>query len=120
MIGRSSVLDLVRRGVTYEEIGRQLDVPPGLAYLIATGIPVDASDVPVPAQPGMKAEPSHQQLGNPPTVAPSSGEDVRTWIRARVEGDPSMVAARRAGAPSGKSKPGSGNRKSGPKREVTK
>src|ERR1700758_749970 len=41
---RQAALTLVEEGHSYEEAGLRLGVPPGLAYLTATGVPADSSD----------------------------------------------------------------------------
>ena len=42
--GGQAALTLVEEGHSYEEAGVRLGVPPGLAYLTATGVPADSSD----------------------------------------------------------------------------
>ena len=41
---RRDVLTLVETGMAYEDVGRRLGIHPGLAYMIATGLPADGSD----------------------------------------------------------------------------
>lgn len=91
--------DQVRRlldgGVDYETVGRTLGIPPGQAYLIATGVAADGSDS-VPDQDGEQRPgflPSSQRLANPPHENPTSKESVRQWLRARVAADEQMRAA---------------------------
>jgi hypothetical protein len=42
---REQVLAILRTGASYEVVADRLDIPPGQAYLIATGLPADGSDV---------------------------------------------------------------------------
>ncbi len=46
MASRAHVRQLLDRGVDYATAGRQLGVPPGQAYLIATGRAADGGDAP--------------------------------------------------------------------------
>lgn len=45
MAAKRQVLRLVGQGHGYDEVGRQLGIPPGQAYLIATGIAADGGDM---------------------------------------------------------------------------
>lgn len=40
---RTQVLARVRRALSYEEMGWELQIPPGQAYMIGTGVPADTS-----------------------------------------------------------------------------
>ncbi|TQJ91267.1 hemerythrin domain-containing protein [Streptomyces sp. SLBN-31] len=101
---REDVLDLLRSGGTYEDIGDRLGIHPGLAYMIATGLPADGGDVPSPEEltgregllPG-----SSQHLVNPPTEVPTRDPTVERWLRARAVADGPMreAAARRTARP---------------------
>jgi hypothetical protein len=97
---RQQVLELLAEGCDYPEVGRRLGVPPGQAYLIATGGPADGGDTATDARrerPGML--PSHsQRLVNPREVNPTARKDVRDWIRWRVQTDPPMREAAERGA----------------------
>jgi hypothetical protein len=73
--GRARVRTMLQAGLDYGEIGRRLDISPGLAYLIATGRPADGSDT--------------------PSANPTGSDEVRAWIKRRVLDDEQM---RRAGA----------------------
>jgi hypothetical protein len=91
------VLTLLQQGLTYEEAGERLGVPPGQAYLVATGIPADGSDAVTVEQrrrPGMLPSRS-QRLVNPNEVNPTRRDDVLDWIRSRLLADEPMRAAAR-------------------------
>lgn len=97
---RQAALALVEEGHSYEEAGLRLDVPPGLAYLAATGVPVDSSD-------GLSAEDldrpgllkAAQGLANPRTEQPDRSAHVRAFLAARAAADPQMQAAAKARQP---------------------
>ena len=66
--------------------GRELHIPAGQAYMIATGLPADGGDTPgpeerrdKPALPG-----SSQQLVNPPAVNPTRNARVMDWVHKRA------------------------------------
>jgi hypothetical protein len=83
MPGKDAVLRLLHDGRTYQEIGRELGIPPGRAYLIATGQPADASDATGAGRDG--ALRSHaQQLVNPREVNPTERPDVWAGVRRRA------------------------------------
>ena len=92
---RTVIQSMVEANLSYEEIGRRLGIAPGLAYLIATGLPADGSDAPSARahdRPGFLG--SSQHLANPPVPEnPTSRERVRRWVHARVAADPAMRAA---------------------------
>ncbi len=93
MPSKDQVLRLVRQGRGYEEIGRALRVPPGLAYLVATGIPADGGDTVTRRQrerPGMLPSRS-QHLVNQREVNPTTHGLVHEWIRARARRDIGQV-----------------------------
>jgi hypothetical protein len=98
MPSREQILRLLADGCDYDEAGRRLGVPPGQAYLIATGIPADGGDTVTRAQrerPGMLASRS-QLLVNPRENNPTVRDEVREWIRWRVITDlPLREAAER-------------------------
>ncbi len=99
---RDEVLALVEAGVSYEDIGRRLGVNPGVAYLVATGLPADGSDAPSASthdRPGLVA--TSQQLSNPPTGGSSTHQElVAAWIEQRVAADEPMRRAAAARAAS--------------------
>ncbi|MBS2965691.1 hemerythrin domain-containing protein [Actinocrinis puniceicyclus] len=99
MATRQSILDLVDSGLSYPQIGRRLGVAPGLAYLIATGLPADGGDAPGPQadeRPGALPT-STQQLSHPESTTPQrdegTAEDTKAWIRRRALADPALRAA---------------------------
>jgi hypothetical protein len=96
---REQVRELLDRGLNYETVGRRLGIPPGQAYLIATGRAADGSDAPPSHPDGALA--ASQHLANPPYEAPASSESVLDWIAARVAADRPMqaAAARRTAEP---------------------
>jgi hypothetical protein len=85
---REQVRVLAGAGRDYRAAGRQLGIPAGQAYLIATGLPADGSisgsDAQRRANGGL-----------------ASSQAVRDWIATRVAADPQMraAAAHRAAAP---------------------
>lgn len=98
MATRDQVLSLLRAGSDYEEIARRLHIRPGLAYLIATGLPADGSDTPDVGStdhPGWLS--SSQHLSNPqPAENPTGKSSVTEWIAARVARDQQMQQAEAA------------------------
>lgn len=99
---RSDVLDLVQSGLSYDETGERLGIPAGQAYLIATGLPADGSDV-LPAEdlanrPGL-LEGSTQHLANPSTELPKHDVAVERWMKARATSDRRMQEAAAARTP---------------------
>ncbi len=99
MPSKEQVKELISQGLDYPEIGRRLGVPPGQAYLIATGTPADgghSTDEPQD-RPGTLS--SAQHLANPPHENPTSKQVVHDWIAGRVAADEQMRwagAARKA------------------------
>lgn len=83
---RFEVTKLVDEGVSYEEIGRRLNIPPGQAFMIATGLPADGSDSPHPNE--LRYKPvlpgSSQHLVNPRPHNPTRNDDVMRWVQARA------------------------------------
>lgn len=86
MATRAQVLELLELGHTYETAGRELGIPPGQAFMVATGLPADGSDVPSPQELAAKPVPagSSQQLVNPPSSNPTGGQHVLEWVRHRA------------------------------------
>ena len=86
MASKETVLRLVRAGRSYLQIGRELGIPPGRAYLIATGSPADSSDATGIDREG--ALPSHaQRLVNPSEVSITRitrRPDIQAWVRRRA------------------------------------
>jgi hypothetical protein len=101
---REQVRTLLAEGYDYRGAASQLGIPPGQAYLIATGRPAGGSGS--PARQEQEGRPgwllvSSQHLANPPHENPSTAAQVREWIAARVAADGQMLAAaaRRTAAP---------------------
>ena len=95
---RDQVLAALGGGTDYAAAAARLGIHPGLAYLIATGMPADGSDVPTPeelARPGVLPT-STQHLANPRAESPDAQDVVHAWLRRRAQGDPQMLAATRA------------------------
>jgi hypothetical protein len=75
-------------GQDYERAAARLGIPPGRAYMIATGRPADGS---TPGEPlGSRA----QSLVNPREVNPTSRDDVHEWLRRMAHSDASMRQGR--------------------------
>ncbi|MEN3611753.1 hypothetical protein AAH979_19615 [Plantactinospora sp. ZYX-F-223] len=89
MASKESVLHLVGLGRSYQEIGAELGIPAGQAYLVGTGIPADGGSTVTRAQrqrPGVL--PSRTQvLVNPREVNPMSSRQVHDWMRDRARAD---------------------------------
>jgi hypothetical protein len=89
VVTRAQVLGLIERGRSYEEVGTELGIPAGQAYLIGTGLPADGSMALSPEErvkPGVLAD-STQRLSNPPHVNPTVKPEVLAWIRSRAASD---------------------------------
>jgi hemerythrin-like domain-containing protein len=97
MATREQVRQLLAGGLDYQAAARELCIPAGQAYMIATGVPADGSDS-IPDQEMAQRDdllPASQYLSNPPQHNPTSKEQVRAWMKARVAADGQMRAARR-------------------------
>jgi hypothetical protein len=95
---RDQVLAVLDGGADYAAAAARLGIHPGLAYLIATGLPADGSDVVTQAEnrrPGVRPG-SSQHLADPRPHEPDVGEVVHTWLRRRAQAYPRMAAAARA------------------------
>ena len=93
---REQVRGLLDGGLDYEAAGRRLGIPPGQAYLIATGVPADGSDTITEddaKRPGFL--PTSQHLANPPHDNPATKDSVAAWLKARVVSDEQMRTALR-------------------------
>lgn len=70
-------------------VARELQIPAGQAYMIATGLPADGGDVPSPEE--LRERPllsgGSQQLVNPPALGPTRNARVMEWVRARAARD---------------------------------
>jgi hemerythrin-like domain-containing protein len=93
---REQVRRLLDGGLDYETASQRLGIPPGQAYLIATGVPADGSDTITEGEasrPGFL--PSSQHLANPPHENPTASESVAAWLKARAGSDEQMRTALR-------------------------
>jgi hypothetical protein len=83
---REQVLALLDEGHSYETAGRELHIPPGKAFMIATGLPADGSDAPHPAEEQDKRllPGSSQHLVNPPPLNPTRNATVIEWVTQRA------------------------------------
>jgi hypothetical protein len=93
---RESILTLVRSGLDYRQIGRQLGISPGRAYLTATGLPADGGDAlgPEADRPEGVLAGSTQHLANSAAVRnPRTEQVVDEWMRQRAASDPALRAA---------------------------
>jgi hypothetical protein len=83
---KAQVLSLIDQGHSYETAGRALKIPPGQAFMTATGLPADGSDAPHPGELRDKAvlPGSSQHLVTPPPFNPTRNDDVITWVRERA------------------------------------
>lgn len=86
MATRAHVFELLREGHTYETAGRELGIPAGQAYMIATGLAADGSGAPAPDE--LERKPvlagSSQHLVNPPPFNPTRKQHVVDWVRERA------------------------------------
>jgi hypothetical protein len=86
MATRAQVIELIEAGHSYETAAKELGIPPGLAFMIATGLPADASDAPPQHEPEQKAalDGSSQRLVNPPPFNPTQKPEVLEWVKRRA------------------------------------
>ena len=97
MATREQVRRLLASGLDYQAVGRRLRIPAGQAYMIATGVAADGSDS-IPDQEMAQRDdllPASQYLSNPPHHNPTTKEQVRAWMKARVAADEQMRTAMR-------------------------
>jgi hypothetical protein len=84
-VPRSQVLTVLEKAGDWTAAGRNLDIAPGLAFMIATGIPADGSGVPaVPHITGAPDLTSPQALVNERGHNPLHNERVDAWMAARA------------------------------------
>lgn len=83
---KEQVRRLVASGRDYAAVGRALGIPPGQAYLIATGMPADGGEQPRPGQEPEGALTSPQRLVYPSVENPTSRETVHRWMATRAAG----------------------------------
>jgi hypothetical protein len=96
---KQQVLAIVGESLDYERAARQLAIPSGQAYLVATGRPADGGDTFPPdklRRPGV-AEGSTQHLVYQGIAAanPTQRPEVHGWIRDRAGRDGQMIEAAR-------------------------
>lgn len=84
---RSEVTRLLDQGLSYEDVGQRLDIAPGQAFMIATGLPADGSDSPHPSE--LRDRPvlpsSSQYLVNPRPHNPTRNDTVMRWVHERAD-----------------------------------
>lgn len=96
----------------YRQASQELGVPPGQAYLTATGLPADGGDTSPPGEldrPGaLPGSTQHLVYESVPPVNPTTRPDTLDWIKRRAAADAPMQAAARArsAAPAGPLEPG--------------
>lgn len=91
---RDQVRTLLDEGLDYVSAAQRLGVPPGQAYLIATGRPADGGDPPSRGELATSLlRASSQDLANPPHENPTGSKSVREWIGGRAAADRQMQAA---------------------------
>jgi transposase len=86
MPSAQQITGLLDQGHTYEEVAESLGISPGLAYLIATGIPADGGDTldaTTRRRPHVESART-QRLSNPPHHNPTHHPDVEDWVRRRA------------------------------------
>jgi hypothetical protein len=83
---RDQVTELLDEGDSFERAGRALGVPPGQAYMVATGRPADDGDAgALTGRAGTRSVGgSPQQLVNPPTANPARANTIPAWVRERA------------------------------------
>lgn len=92
---KEQVLAALHGGTDYDAAARRLGINPGLAYLIATGLPADGGDVITEDEQRRPGEPatSTQHLANPQLHKPEYSAIVQGWLHRRVAGDAQMISA---------------------------
>jgi hypothetical protein len=83
---RDQVTERLDGGDSFERAGRALGIPPGQAYMIASGRPADDGDAASLAEPAesRRVHGSSQQLVDPPSVNPTRDETMLAWVRERA------------------------------------
>jgi hypothetical protein len=86
MFSSDQVRARLRAGRSYETVARELGIAPGLAYMLATGMPADFSDDLHDGERVGRAElaDSAQRLVNPHQHNPQRNPIVIDWIRRRA------------------------------------
>lgn len=97
MTGKRTVLALLDQGCDYDEVSRRSGIPPGLAHLIATGIPADGGDSVTGGRRGRTgfAGAGSQRLVHPRAHNPTTRPEVLAWVRERVRADEQLRSAGR-------------------------
>lgn len=93
---REQILGALIDGRSYDEVAADWGIPPGQAYLIATGLPADGSDVLGPEYLARREKlltAGSQALANPSLEVPSETETALAWVKHRVAGDEPMRRA---------------------------
>jgi hypothetical protein len=95
MPSRRRVLSLLGETTDYQTVSAHLHVPPGLAMMIATGLPADGSDDLTPQEydrPGLPAG-TTQYLTGTAAHNPTRDDKVLEWIQDRARRDAQMQVA---------------------------
>jgi hypothetical protein len=92
---REQVRELLDSGLDYQAAGQRLGIPPGQAYLIATGVPADGSDTVTGEEASRPGFLSSQHLAHPAHENPDTKDQVAAWLKARVAADEPMRIAMR-------------------------
>lgn len=81
---REHVLRMLAGGRSHQDVGRELGLPAGQVYMIATGLPADGGEVPRAGEepPGYLRSPQH--LVHPPAENPTAREVVHRWMARRA------------------------------------
>jgi hypothetical protein len=89
MPSRDQLLELLEHGHSYETAARELGIPAGQAFMIATGLPADASGTPTAREPAGHhlLDSSSQPLLGPPATNPTRNSRVMAWVRTRAARD---------------------------------
>ncbi len=80
---RDQVQELLDHGHTYETAARELRIPAGQAFMIATGVPADGGDAPTPGR-AETLPASTQALVNPAQGHPTHAPAILDWVRERA------------------------------------
>jgi hypothetical protein len=85
-VTREQVLEAVKAERTWEVAAQTLGIKPGLAFMIATGVPADGSGVPeLDERTGLGPSlSSPQALVNPRAHNPLRNDLVEAWVQGRA------------------------------------
>jgi len=78
------VARLLEAGHSYETAARELGLPAGLTFMIATGVPADAGGAPEPPDRPPVPGGSSQRLVNAREFNPTRDPRVDEWVRRRA------------------------------------